>query len=140
MSVNNKLITQTMQTKFFLVAVLLATTVAFAVADDAEEPVTDEQADCISQVLRQLEVDGEQIGDMGEDIVETARRLQAQRERCEAMRVDEPTAIQERMYEACRLAWSASVAYELGRLRGNSNSRDFLETAVSDVQECRAAQ
>lgn len=126
-----------MQTKFFLVAILFAS-VAFVVADDAEEPVTDDQADCISQVLRQLEVDGEQIGDMGEDIVETARRLQAQRERCESMRVEEPTAIQERMYEACRLAWSASVAYELARLRGNSNSRDFLEAAIADVQECRA--
>lgn len=85
-----------MHIKLFFVA-LLCFTVAFATEE--EPPVTDGQADCISQVLRQLEVDGEHVGDMGDDFVQTLRRLREQRDRCEAMLGDPPTALQERMHE-----------------------------------------
>lgn len=87
-----------MKTCIFLVA-LLCVSVGFANAvDENEEPVTDSQADCISAILRDIEVDLEGAGDLGEDAAATVRRLIEQRERCEAMLDDPPTAIQERLH------------------------------------------
>lgn len=90
-----------MKTALFLVLALLCVS-AFAnpmAEPEKEEPVTDDQANCISEALRQLEVDAGNVGDLGQDAVNTLRRLQEQRQRCEDILGDPPTKIQERLHE-----------------------------------------
>lgn len=64
-----------------------------------EKPVTDEEADCISQILVDISVDTEHLGDMAEVVGATARSLIEHRQRCEAMLSDPPTSLEERRHE-----------------------------------------
>lgn len=89
-----------MKTTLFLVALLcLAAVVRPDDSVEVEEPVTDEQADCISAVLRGISVDTEHVGDFGEDVQTTVRRLLDQRQTCENILGDPPTPMQERLHE-----------------------------------------
>lgn len=88
-----------MKTSLVFLVAILCFSAAIANPFEEDAPVTDSQADCISDILRDIELDTENIGDLGEDAVETIRRLNEQRQRCEEMLGDPPTAVQERMHE-----------------------------------------
>lgn len=82
-----------------------------------------------------ISADREDLQLWSQDVRDTSVRLQSQRQRCQElprdgkeqacsyvgcvtnlMFVDPPTAMQDRIIQACNAAWSASVAYELNRL------------------------
>lgn len=92
-----------MKTQVFLLALLLCVVAALASPLSTaaeEEPVTDSQAECIANELRQLETDLESAGELGSDALETFRRLREHRARCDAIVTsDPPSATQERMRE-----------------------------------------
>lgn len=67
--------------------------------DTTELPITDEQAQCILDVLQNTEVDTETVGEVAVDIVETFSRLIQHYLRCEDILSDPPTALEERRHE-----------------------------------------
>lgn len=72
-----------------------------AAQEDGSEdaPITDEQAQCILDVLVNTDLDVEHVGDMALDVVETFSRLIQHFMRCEAILSDPPTALEERRHE-----------------------------------------
>lgn len=92
-----------MKTTLFLVGLLCLFAVVNVHAADGEvpeePPVTDGQANCIVDALRELEFELDGVGDLGEDASDTVGRLIEQRQRCEDILGDPPTAMQERLHE-----------------------------------------
>lgn len=92
------------------------------------------------------------------DVRATASRLQDQRQRCgdiprdgnyvasfsakqkliRKLIQDPPTALQDRIIQACNAAWTASVAYELNRLHSNLVEIDpeLAEQLRSSAADC----
>lgn len=86
--------------KLVLIACAVVCLFAAVSADPVDEPpVTDEQAQCILDVLQNTEVDTEHVGDMAWDVVETFSRLIEHFRRCEAILSDPPTALEQRRHE-----------------------------------------
>lgn len=82
-----------------VVCLFAATCAAEEPVDPNEPPLTDEQAQCILDVLQNTEVDTEHVGDMAWDVVETFSRLIEHFRRCEAILSDPPTALEQRRHE-----------------------------------------
>ncbi|CRL01882.1 CLUMA_CG015354, isoform A [Clunio marinus] len=73
--------------------------------------------DCFAPVLDNVNGEREDLVEWSQDVRDTTVRLQEQRQRCNDIpRDDPPTAIQDRIIQACNAAWSASLAFELNRL------------------------
>lgn len=87
-----------MKIQLCLVALCFAAALAMPMNSE-EPPVTDSQAECITNALRKMEEDFADLPGLGEDVVDTVRRLLAQRDRCEAILNDPPTVWEERLHE-----------------------------------------
>lgn len=79
--------------------VLLFAAATVKAEEPSEPPLTDEQAECILDVLQNTEVDVEHVGDMAMDVVETFSRLIQHYMRCEEILSNPPTALEERRHE-----------------------------------------
>lgn len=77
----------------------LATNHVKASEEPNEPPITDEQAQCILDVLTNTEVDVEHVGDMASDVLDTFTRLIHHFLRCEEILSDPPTALEIRRHE-----------------------------------------
>lgn len=92
--------TLTMKAVLIACAVLCLFGFAAVHADNTTEaPITDEQGQCILDVLQGTDVDTEHVGDMAIDIVETFTRLIQHYLRCEDILSDPPTALEQRRHE-----------------------------------------
>lgn len=67
--------------------------------EPVENPITDEQGQCIIDVLSNTDVDTEHVGGMAVDIVETFARLIQHYFRCEEILGNPPTALEQRRHE-----------------------------------------
>lgn len=84
-----------------------------------------ELLECFAPVLDGANAEREDLVEWVQDLRETSLRLQQQRQRCNDLpRDDPPTAIQDRIIQACNAAWSASFAYESSRLLGDLRAID----------------
>uniref|UniRef100_A0A1B0DC48 Uncharacterized protein n=1 Tax=Phlebotomus papatasi TaxID=29031 RepID=A0A1B0DC48_PHLPP len=94
---------------------------------------------CVEEIFRELEVDLDRLGDMAGDFVNTVSRLLDQRQRCFDILGDPPTAAQQRLHEACMVAWRATVLYEVVRMRNiaqGSDVQDIFDQLQQDIFEC----
>lgn len=67
--------------------------------ESTEAPITDEQAQCILDVLQGTDLDTGHVGDMAVDIAQTFQRLIQHYFRCEEILSDPPTALEQRRHE-----------------------------------------
>ncbi|GAB0093901.1 hypothetical protein DMENIID0001_090930 [Sergentomyia squamirostris] len=94
---------------------------------------------CVEEIFRELEVDLESLGEMAGDFVSTLSRLRDGRQRCFDILGDPPTSMQERLHEACMLAWRGTVIYEVARMRRraqNTDAQEIFEQLAQDIFEC----
>ncbi|XP_055693895.1 uncharacterized protein LOC129796152 [Lutzomyia longipalpis] len=98
-----------------------------------------EQWACVEEIFRELEVDLERLGEMAGDFVATVTRLMDSRQRCFDILSDPPTALEQRLHEACMIAWRATVLYEVVRMRNiaqGSDAQEIFEQLQRDIFEC----
>lgn len=88
-----------MKVVLIICAVVLFLGAAVKADEPSEPPITDEQAQCILDVLQNTEVDTEHVGEMAQDVRETFTRLIQHYMRCEEILSDPPTALEERRHE-----------------------------------------
>lgn len=88
-----------MKVVLIICAVVLFLGAVVKADEPSEPPITDEQAQCILDVLQNTEVDTEHVGDMAQDVRETFTRLIQHYMRCEEILSDPPTALEERRHE-----------------------------------------
>lgn len=110
--------------------------------------------------MDEISVDREDLREWREDVFATAERLQTQRQRCNDIHrdgmkdlrktrnallketvefiKDPPTTIQDRMIQACNAAFSATLAFEMNRLRNDLNVIDpeLASILFSQASEC----
>lgn len=67
--------------------------------EEVENPITDEQAQCILDALREAEINSELAGEAARDFADTITGLFEHFQRCEAILSDPPTALEQRRHE-----------------------------------------
>lgn len=86
-----------------LLAALLFVSVALAnpllEEEGPEFPVDESEIECVKNALRDLEAGLDGAEDLGEDLVETLQKLKKKYDDCEEKNVENPSYLQERLYE-----------------------------------------
>lgn len=67
--------------------------------EEVENPITDEQAECILEALREAEINADLAGEAARDLADTVTRLFNHYQRCEDILSDPPTALEQRRHE-----------------------------------------